>query len=71
MKRINYPITLKTLIKEAEEALKKYGDRYVLISDDEEGNGFHECYFGISEAKDFPFDCLLTDLEPKDCVLLG
>lgn len=71
MERINYPITLKKLIKEAEKALKKYGDRYVLISDDEEGNGFHECYFGISEAKGFPLEYLPTDLEPEDCVLLG
>lgn len=71
MKRINYPIKLSELVHEATKALGTYGDRYVLISDDEEGNGFHECYFGISDAKDFPLECLPMDLEPKDCVLLG
>lgn len=39
MSRVNYPIKLSTLIKEAQKALKQYGDRYVLLSDDEEGNG--------------------------------
>ena len=44
MERVNFPLTLDQLISEALKAKKKFGgDKYVLISDDEEGNGFHEC----------------------------
>lgn len=70
MERVNYPIKLSALIKSAKEYMKKHGDKYVLISDDEEGNGFHECYYAFSEAiKDA--GNVPSDLKPEDCVMLG
>ena len=74
MDRINFPLTLDQLIKEALEAKKTYGgDKYVLISDDEEGNGYHECYFTFSDAKELLDGCVFApyDLNPADCVVLG
>ena len=74
MARINFPITLDQLIADAKVAKKKFGgDKYILLSDDEEGNGYHECYFTFTDAKeildgsvDAPYD-----LDPKDCIILG
>ena len=74
MNRVNFPITLDELIKAATEAKAKFGgDKYVLISDDEEGNGYHECYFTFGNAKDLNglYCNVPGDLELEDCVTLG
>ena len=74
MDRINFPITLDQLIKAALEAKKTYGgDKYVLLSNDEEGNGYHECYFEFSNAVELLDGCAFApyDLNPADCVVLG
>ena len=72
MSRVNYPIKLSVLIEQAQKALKQYGDRYVLISDDEEGNGFHECYYAFNDAKEFADSGLIPcDMKGEDCVILG
>ncbi len=74
MDRVNFPLTLDQLISEALKAKKKFGgDKYVLISDDEEGNGYHECYFSFSDAKELLDGCAYApyDLAPEKCVILG
>jgi len=74
MDRINFPLTLDQLIKAALEAKKTYGgDKYVLISDDEEGNGYHECYFTFGDAKELAgcYCGVPGDLRLEDCVILG
>ena len=67
-------MTIDELIAEAMKARKQFGgDKYILISDDEEGNGYHECYFTFGAAKDLA-GCYCTvpgDLDLKDCVTLG
>lgn len=51
------------------------GDRYVLVSDDEEGNGFHECYcIPVLAEQVIDDDCGVQypyDLALSDCVCLG
>ena len=74
MERVNFPLTLDELIAEALKAKKKYGgNKYVLVSDDEEGNGYHECYFSFSDAVELLDGCTRApyDLRPEDCVVLG
>ena len=74
MERVNYPLTIDELIAEAIKAKKKFGgDKYILISNDEEGNGYHECYFSFEDAKYLTgTDCDIPgDLELKNCVVLG
>lgn len=74
MERVNYPLTIDELIAEAVKAKKKFGGgKYVLISNDEEGNGYHECYFSFGDAKDLA-GCYCQapyDLELEKCVMLG
>ena len=75
MTRVNYPLTLDQLISEALKAKRKFGgNKYVLISDDEEGNGFHECYYTFNSAAQAIDPCCIsapTDLALEDCVVLG
>jgi hypothetical protein len=74
MERVNFPMTIDELIAEALKAKKKFGgNKYVLVSDDEEGNGYHECYFSFGNAKDLAgcYCSVPGDLELEDCVTLG
>ena len=48
-------MTIDELIAEALKAKKKFGgNKYVLVSDDEEGNGYHECYFTFEMQRTLP-----------------
>lgn len=74
MKRVNFPLTLDELIAEAVKAKKKFGgDKFVLISNDEEGNGYHECYFSFGDAHELAgcYCDVPGDLELEKCVMLG
>lgn len=72
MERKNYPLTLEQLQAEVKKAIKKYGkDKYVLLSDDEEGNGYHECYFTFAPATQLTDGDIVWGLKTKDCVVLG
>ena len=74
MNRINFPLTIDQIIREALLAKHKFGgDKYVLISDDEEGNGYHECYFTFGDAKELDgcYCSVPGDLNLEDCVTLG
>ena len=42
-------LTLNDLKKHVDKAVKNgHGDKYVVISDDNEGNGFHGLFFGVT-----------------------
>lgn len=47
-------LTVNDLFKACQNAIDKgYGDRKVLISQDDEGNGFHELFYDFIEAEQF------------------
>ena len=74
MNRVNFPLTIDELIAEALKARNKFGgNKYVLISNDEEGNGYHECYYTFCDAKGLASCCrdVPGDLELEKCVVLG
>ena len=74
MNRVNFPMTIDELIAEALKARNKFGgNKYVLVSDDEEGNGYHECYFSFGDAKELAgcYCSIPGDLELENCVTLG
>ena len=42
-------MTIKTLKEECEKLIKMgYGEKHILISGDDEGNSFHELFYGFS-----------------------
>lgn len=74
MSRVNYPMTIDELLQEVIRAKAKFGgDKYVLISNDEEGNGYHECYYTFGDGKEMLTGCAYApyDLSPEECVTLG
>lgn len=69
-------LTVKELYMHLHRLLKnlpELGDRKILISDDEEGNGFHGLYFGLSfdtqAFQDVLYD--ISEEELEQYVLLG
>lgn len=68
-------ITVKMLRAMCNEAVAKgYGDKTVLISCDDEGNGFHTLYFGFTTDKNEieMWEYLFHDRNnPNNVVLLG
>lgn len=70
-------ITVKDLEKFCKEQIKKgNGNKHILISDDDEGNGFHTLFYGFSDSDTNGFENLLSlehdGTHTKDnCVILG
>ena len=74
----NYPaITIKALKKECDKAIKEgFGDKKIMISADDEGNGFHGLFYGfMTDVKDIELmeeqGLLCDDVDPNELVLLG
>lgn len=70
-------MTIKTLKALCDKYIKQgYGDRMIVISDDNEGNGFHGLFYGftIIEEKDKPFYDNIYDSQSTDIneiIILG
>lgn len=46
-------LTVAQLMRVCQQAIRDgYGNKHILISDDDEGNGYHELFFGISPIED-------------------
>lgn len=73
---MNKPITVKELLKLCQEEIKKgHGDYSIMISDDDEGNGYHYLWFEFSNAKDilttdYDTDLLDESIAPIDKTLI-
>lgn len=72
------PLTVKELLKLCQEEIKKgHGDCSIMISDDDEGNGYHYLWFAFTKAKDLEesyalIDSLDEDIAPMDkTIILG
>ena len=69
--------TVNELLKECQKLVKSgYGDRVVLLSDDDEGNGFHTLYYNFTIDKEnikvYADEGLFhDDNDPNTVVLLG
>ena len=72
---MNKGITVAQLFAECEALMEKgYGDKVVLISDDDEGNGFHTLIYSfVHNAEDVNAyaDTFHHRNNPSDVVLLG
>ena len=75
---MNKPLTVKELAKLCQDEIKKgHGDYSIMLSDDDEGNGYHYCWYSFSmveelmSAEDEEF-CLNEDIAPKNkTIILG
>lgn len=48
------PITVKELYKDCEKQIKKgNGDKVIMISDDDEGNGYHYLWYSFTTMEEF------------------
>jgi len=71
----NGQMTIKKLLALCKEEIAKgNGDKYIVISDDNEGNGFHGLFYGFSPYeeeyyKDYIYDSNANSVE--DTIILG
>lgn len=48
---MNKGLTVRELLKMCQAQVTKWnGDKHILISDDDEGNGFHTLFYGIDDT---------------------
>ena len=67
-------VTVRDLYKYCESAIRNgHGDKNIVISDDNEGNGFHGLFYGFSTIDDYSRESIYdskTD-SPYDTIILG
>lgn len=81
---MNKPYTVKQLLKLCQDEIKKgHGDYTIMLSDDDEGNGYHYCWYSfitpeqLHEGFDDGFGCTCCEsideeIAPKEkTILLG
>lgn len=50
-------MTVKKLLELCQEEVKKgNGDKYIVVADDNEGNGYHGMFYGFSNAMEMEAD---------------
>lgn len=68
-------ITVRDLARACEKQIKKgNGDKAILISDDDEGNGFHTLFYSFCDDKEYIAECLEIEHDHHtidDVVILG
>lgn len=71
---MNKPITIGELQRNCLEEIKKGHEDYtIMISDDDEGNGFHYLWYAFTPVKDIGYIAELNeDIAPQnETVILG
>lgn len=67
-------ITVNELLKLCEQEIKKgNGNKNIVISDDNEGNGYHGLFFGFTEAEDYYLGYIYDSrtYSQNDTIILG
>ena len=73
----NRPLTVRELAEACAELIRKgHSDKQILISDDDEGNGYHSLFFGFIDNKETirklaDYGLFHDNQNPKDVVILG
>lgn len=67
-------ITVNELLKLCEQEIKKgNGDKNIVISDDNEGNGYHGLFYGFTPVNEDFVDVIYDShtKSPDDTIILG
>lgn len=69
----NKPLTVKDLLKLCQEEIKKgHGDCSIMLSDDDEGNGYHYCWYSFTEIDEYTKEYVDEEINSKDkTIILG
>ena len=72
---MNKGLTINELLNECKLQVKQgNGNKHILISQDDEGNGFHTLFYGFTSSQDdinAYADSFHDDNDPEEVVLLG
>lgn len=81
---MNRQMTVKQLLKLCQEEVKKgNGDKFIVVADDNEGNGYHGMFYGFSDAMEMERDAQLFGhsiedeiydscyTKPEEIIILG
>lgn len=70
---MNRPMTVKQLLKFCQDEIKAgHEDCSILLSDDDEGNGFHYCWFSFSMVDECTEEFVDEKINPKEkTIILG
>lgn len=68
-------VTINQLYAACRAEIKKgNGDKYLVVSDDNEGNGYHGCFFAISpipqDMKDYYANIIYDNNAPLDEIMI-
>lgn len=69
----NKPLTIKQLLKYCQDEIKAgHGDYSILLSDDDEGNGYHYCWYSFTPIDEYTEYFVNSDISSKDkTIILG
>ena len=69
------PLTINDLKRECEKQIKLgNGNKVIMLSDDDEGNGFHYCWYTFCKADETVMDTYMIDekvAKMEDTMILG
>lgn len=81
---MNKQMTVKQLLKLCQEEVKKgNGDKFIVVADDNEGNGYHGMFYGFSDAMEIEEQLKMFDdsvenqvynscyTKPEEIIILG
>ncbi|MBR2492937.1 MAG: hypothetical protein IKB64_05730 [Paludibacteraceae bacterium] len=69
----NRPMTIKQLLNFCKQEIQNgNGDCSILLSDDDEGNGYHYCWYAFTPVDEYTEEYVDPDINPKDkTIILG
>lgn len=67
------PITIKELFQLCANQIQEgNGDKVILLSDDDEGNGYHYCWYAFTPIEGYAEEFVNEDIAKKeDTMILG
>jgi len=72
---MNLPLTINDLRMFCNDEIRKgHGDYAIMISDDDEGNGYHYLWYAFTPVEEFDDDCvgIIEQIAPRNkTIILG